>query len=394
MSASRRRIVVIGSGPAGSRIARRLVEVGVAPDDVLVLDRARFPRQKLCGGAITYRGTESLRELTGRPAGGGTTFGLQFTSRYGDWPVLEPGTQYLYDRAHLDDLLRREAVAVGVEVREGVTVRALEPDAAGWRLELGDGEILAADRVVGADGAAGVSRRASGLAGGWTGRLVEGVYRCVDGVWDPHRLYINFDAILDGIPGYGWIFPYPKPGTTGLWKIGVMDGRGRVPGARLRAWTEAYAAESGFERLDDKLAGWPERYFHARSRAHRPGLVLVGEAWGIDPLLGEGIAPSLAMADYAARRLKRALDRGRDRIPLYEKRFLAEEEGANLVLHGFAADRLYGPNGARWLRALYGADAWRELLASGRIAYGRSLRQLARFPRVLASVLRADRRAA
>ena len=74
---------------------------------------------------------------------------------------------------------------------------------------------------------------------------------------------------------------------------------------------ESHCDRFGFRLVDDKIGGWPERYFERSAKAHRPGLILVGESWGIDPLLGEGIAPSLEMARYAAGRLKGALDAGK-----------------------------------------------------------------------------------
>ena len=44
--------VVVGGGPAGSTAARWLARAGAS---VLLLDRARFPRDKPCGGGVTFR---------------------------------------------------------------------------------------------------------------------------------------------------------------------------------------------------------------------------------------------------------------------------------------------------------------------------------------------------
>jgi len=364
-------IVIVGGGPAGSRFARRAVDEGIPPDNILLLDRAQFPRQKLCGGGITYRGTRMLADIVGRPPAGGTTYGLSFESTYGVWRTREPGTQWLYDRAALDTWLLDQAVDAGIHVHEQTTVKQFARRNNGWHVTTNRGTVDCR-WLIGADGAGGMTRRNSGLPGGWTGRLVEAVFEAERGAWDEHLLVVDFDPVLDGIPGYAWIFPYPKPGVDGsLWKIGIMDGRGKVPGSELRRWTADYAARKGFRMLDSRIAGWPEHYFHPRSKAHRPGMLLIGEAWGIDPLLGEGIAPSLAMADYAARRLASARRRNRNRIIGFEKGFLATAEGYNLWLQKLVSDRIYGRNGDEWLRFLYSVDAWRRLLRSGRAAYGR-----------------------
>lgn len=378
-----RRIAIVGGGPAGSALALSLVDRGVDPGDIVVLDKARFPRPKLCGGALTFRGTEALSALVGEPTGGAHTAKIVFRSSFGAMDVIERGGQWIYDRALLDDALLLAVKARGVEVREEVTVTALEPSVDGWTVRAGKGAESFA-WVAGADGACGMSRRASGLAGGITGRLVEAVFEPRDAELDPSQLYFDFDPVLDGIPGYAWIFPYPKPGGDALYKIGIMDGRGRVPGSALRAWTERFAARRGFRLAEEKIAGWPERYLDASTRGHRPGLVLVGEAYGIDPLLGEGIAPALQHACYAASRLKDALDAGTDRIRGYESGFTRTLEGKNLRFQMYLADLIYGKKGLRWLRVLFDLPRLRELAEAGEDAYGRLAR---RMPSLIGSYL-------
>jgi flavin-dependent dehydrogenase len=99
--------------------------------------------------------------------------------------------------------------------------------------------------------------------------------------------------------------------------------------------------------------------------------VLVGEAHGIDALLGEGIAPSMFSAVFAAERVREALDRSEDRIPFYESRFAASEEGRNLWFQARLADRLYGRHPFRWLRVLFEMEHLRALAGAGTDAYGR-----------------------
>jgi flavin-dependent dehydrogenase len=367
-----KRIAIVGGGPAGSAFALRLIGLGVDPSDLVIVDKAAFPRPKLCGGGLTYRATELLRELVGeQPALGGVTRGLDFRCALGRFEVREKGPQWLYDRALLDDYLLRACERAGVAIRESCAVTAIEPTERGHRLVTrGSAEEFA--WVVGADGARGVCRRASGLTGGIVGRLVEAVYEPRSASVDASTLYFDFDPILDGIPGYAWIFPYPKPGAGGdLFKLGIMDGRGVVPGSVLRAWTDAYAERNGFARVEAKIGGWPEHYYARTTRAHREGLVLIGEAWGVDPLLGEGIGPAFETASYAARRVKEALDAGRRTIPRYELGFLFAAEGRNLWFQSKLADLLYGPSSRRWLGVLFGNAYMQRLAASGEHCYGR-----------------------
>ncbi len=364
------RVAIIGGGPAGSALALNLLRLGVDPSDLVIVDKAAFPRPKLCGGGVTYRATELLSELVGHPEGGGVTRGLDFRCALGSFEVREKGPQWLYDRALLDDLLLRECARAGVEIRESSPVTGLSFEADAVRVETARWS-ESFRWVAGADGARGICRRASGLTSGIVGRLVEAVYEPTSAEPDESLLVFDFDPILDGIPGYAWIFPYPKPGASGLFKLGIMDGRGVVPGSTLRAWTEAFAERNGYRRVDAKIGGWPEHFYDRKTRAHLPGLLLVGEAWGVDPLLGEGIGPALETARYAARRLREALDAGKRTIPRYELGFLLAPEGTNLWFQSKLANRLYGPNARRWLDVLFMNRYMHALAGSGEHAYGR-----------------------
>ncbi len=372
-----RKLAIIGAGPAGTTLALELVRLGVDPGDLVVYDKAAFPRPKLCGGGITVRGTELLGEILGEPPGGARTVRLQFRCELGRFDVRERGPQWLQCRTVLDTALLEACRARGVEIRESAAVTELEPGLDGWRVKTrGSTESFA--WVAGADGASGLSRRASGLPAGITGRLVEGVFEGDPELFPRDMLVFDFDPVLDGIPGYAWIFAYPKPHADHqrLYKVGVMDGRGRVPGDALRRWTLRFAEQHGLRPLELPLPGWPERYYDASVRAHRPGLVLVGEAHGIDPLLGEGIAPAMFMARYAAERLRAALDAGASRISGYERGFLTTEEGRNLWFQSKLANLLYGPRPHRWLRVLFEMEHLHALASGGTDAYGRLARHI------------------
>jgi flavin-dependent dehydrogenase len=366
------RIAIVGGGPAGSALALSLIERGVDPSDLTIFDKAKFPRPKLCGGALTFRGTEALEALIGRPPGGLQTLAIAFRSKFGEVEIHERGVQWVYDRALLDEALLRAAQRAGVHVREGSLISGLEPASRGWRVKSGDA-VESFDWVAGADGACGIVRRAADLRGGTVGRLVEAIFEPTDATLDRSLLHFDFDPVTDGIPGYAWIFPYPG---AELCKIGIMDACGRVPGSELRRWTARFAERRGFRLVDDKIAGWPERYADRSTRGHRPGLVLVGEAWGIDRLLGEGIAPALHHAIYAAMRIKWALDAGDDRIDDYDAGFWASIEGRNLRFQGHLADRIYGSRGAHWMRILFDLPRLRELAEAGQDSYGRLARHI------------------
>ena len=367
-------------------MALELVSAGIAPHDIAMFDAAHFPRPKLCGGGITQRGTVWLAARGLVPSGHLETTGLRLSYREQSLDIREPGPQWLVDRKIFDAFLLDRCKALGIDVYEGARLETLQAAGLGWRLGFKQSPSVEATWLVGADGAASAVRRLAGLPPGRMGRLVEGIFVGGDARHRRTRLDFSFDPIGDGIPGYGWIFPCPsRDAGTPLWKIGIMDGLGVAGGSALRRWTQTYAEKNSFRLVDD-LSGWPEHYYSRHNVGHRPGLLLVGEAYGIDALLGEGITPALEHAAYAARRLKAALDRGSLTCGGFESGFLRTEAGWNQFFQRFLADRVYGPQGERWLRIVFGGRRLQKLGAGGSVAYG----QMARRPLALLGALAAD----
>jgi menaquinone-9 beta-reductase len=365
-------IAILGAGPSGTSLALSLIGRGVDPKDLVLLDKARFPRPKLCGGAITYSGTQTLQQLlTPRPPGGLSTASLRFQSDLGAFTLREPGEQWLYDRAALDDALLNRCRDLGVQVREGSKITALSPSHDAWQVKTPTWS----ERfswVVGADGANGVSRREAGLPTGTLGRLLEGVFEGDDPC--PNVLQFDFSPLTQKIPGYAWVFPHPG-GNQRLYKVGIMDGRGVVPGGTLKKWLLDFAHKRQLRPLQTNVPGWPEHYFAPLRLAHRRRFLLTGEALGIDPLLGEGIGPSIALSAYAAKRLKQALDKGRDDCLGYEAGLLATEIGQSLCAQTLLASWLYGPHPRRWLHVLFDGPV-RTLAGSGFVTYGKLNRSM------------------
>ena len=359
-------IAILGAGPSGTSLALSLISLGVEPADITLLDKARFPRPKLCGGAITFNGTQALqRLLPGRPAGGLITPHLHFKSELGEFPLREPGAQWLYDRAALDEALLQRCRALGVRVREEAKVTSLSLSHDSWQVKT-SGWSERFSWVVGADGANGISRRAVGLPTGTLGRLLEGVFEGSDPC--PGVLQFDFSPLYQNIPGYAWVFPHPN--DPKLYKVGIMDGRGVVPGSALKRWLLDFAHKKQLRPLQTNVSGWPEHYFAPLRLAHKRRFLLTGEALGIDPLLGEGIGPSIAISAYAAKRLKQALDKRRDDCFGYEAGLVATEVGQSLCAQTLLASWLYGPKPRRWLRVLFDGPV-RTLAGSGLVSYGK-----------------------
>ena len=291
--------VVVGAGPAGSAAARVLATGGAR---TLLIDRARFPRDKPCGGGVTVRAAEllpfDLAPVVERTVNGvhiSLNQGGGFTRRY-------PRTiTYLTQRRHLDAYLVERATAAGVAFHDGEALRQLDFIPGGVRACTEAGN-YSASVLIGADGANGVTARCAALSGARDVAVALEANAPVGGRFpDRWREVVGMD--LGGIPGgYGWLFPKGDHVNVGVGGWQYLAGTLRE---RLRRLCAFYGVdETGLyglrgHHLPVRRAGAPL----ARGR-----VALTGDAAGlIDPLSGEGIFAAMYSGGAAARTALRLL---------------------------------------------------------------------------------------
>jgi geranylgeranyl reductase family protein len=320
---SRADVVVVGAGPAGSSAAWWLTGAGL---DVVVLEKAAFPREKVCGDGLTPRGVKALDDMgidtspaAGwvrhkglRVAGGGQVVEV-------DWPKLDhwPDYSLVRPRSELDAMLAGHAQAAGARVHTEVTVTGPLLDeagrVAGVRTQNGPdkepGEVRA-QLVISAEGLSGRLAKALGLSRREDRPLGIAVRRYVrtPRTHDDY-LDISFDLAPEGptpvaMPGYGWIFGMGD-GTANV-GFGLLDTRRSDGGDHrevLRRWLQTFPAE---EHLGEEDAVTPLRGAGLPMALHRQpaytrGLLLAGDAAGtVNPFNGEGISYAMETGRMAA----------------------------------------------------------------------------------------------
>lgn len=284
--------IVVGAGPAGSVTAFRLAGAGAS---VLLVDKARFPRDKPCGGGLTLRAVREL-PVDVTPVVEHTVDRMQLRLRYGSWYERRSDGPLILmtQRRRLDALLAEQAAAAGAEFRDGARVTAVTvtPD----RVEAAiDGAAVRAEVLIGADGANGVSARQLGLGGEPVyGVALEGnlPYEAIQNGRYRNRAVIEL-AVLPG--GYGWVFPKGDHANFGVggWERAGPSLRNelrrlciehRVPEERLES---IRGHRLPLRRPDAPLA---------RGRA-----LVVGDAAGlVDPLSGDGMYEAFVSSRLAA----------------------------------------------------------------------------------------------
>ena len=225
--------IVVGAGPAGSTTAYRLATAGKR---VLLLDKARFPRDKPCGGGLTIRAVRQL-PVSPDPVVEHVVDRMSFRLRYGtrfERRGREP-LILMTQRRRLDQHLVERAVAAGAEFRDGVKVSDVRVGDEGASVSV-DGAPVDSATLVGADGVNGTTRKALGLGGDYVlGVAFEGNVP-QDVVGSRYDGLAEFE--LGTIPGgYAWIFP---KGTTST----SASAAGRGPGPRFAAISTCSAART------------------------------------------------------------------------------------------------------------------------------------------------------
>jgi geranylgeranyl reductase family protein len=284
-------VAVVGGGPAGLSAAYAAARAGAR---TVVLEKSAHPRYKTCGGGLL--GT-SLAAVSGRidvPADDWvdratfTLDGRRELHRTSDRPVLAMVRREAFDHA-----LRKAAADAGAEVRERVTVRALDDAGGHVVVRPSSGTPVAARAVIGADGSSGVTSRHVGVA--YTqvdlGLEVElPVPPALREQWRG-RLLIDWGPI----PGsYAWVFPKGDRLTVG---VIAERGQGEATKAYLRRFVER-AGLSGIEPVHD--SGHLTRCRAADSPLRRGRVLVAGDAGGLlEPWTREGISFALRSGAYA-----------------------------------------------------------------------------------------------
>jgi menaquinone-9 beta-reductase len=326
-------VIVVGAGPAGSATAFYLAAAGL---DVLVLEKSRFPREKVCGDGLAPRAVKALTGM-GVPMveadGWARSKGLRIVGGGGrielNWPELSsyPGYSLVRSRLDFDEILARHAQKAGARVLEGVNVTGPVRDDRTGRItgvtatESANGEKaereFRARVVVAADGNSSRLSIAMGLRkrdDRPLGVAVRTYYKSPRHDDDYLEAWLD---LWDGeklLPGYGWIFGMGD-GTSnvGLGLLNTSEAFGNIDyRVLLRRWLAAMPAEWGLteENRTQPVRGAALPMGFNRTPHYTDGLLLVGDAGGmVNPFNGEGIGYALEAGEIAARTIVQALAR-------------------------------------------------------------------------------------
>jgi geranylgeranyl reductase family protein len=355
-------VIVVGAGPAGSSTALHAARRGLK---VLMVDRGRFPREKICGDGLTRDCFPLLRELgvlsqVERSLHADIKTALLVAPNGRSVRLEIPAPLYVCRRRIFDDILFR-AARQEVDCLEACTVRGVLME--GDRVCGIEGRgpekkkiSFTARVIVGADGVHSVLCRKVPVTGGRPARWMAGVRAYCTGIPDLEDA-VEFYFIRGFLPGYFWIFP-TGDGTANIGLCLLHGGKSESPLHLRGAFLSAMNSREVRRRLRGarilgEIRG--ERYPLADDRhpLAGSGYILVGDAARLaSPLTGEGVSKALLSGKLAAEVLAKVC----------------------LGSEGHAADL-----------GEYERRLWKELGERRKAAY--RIRQFARFPSVINLVI-------
>ncbi len=346
-------ILILGGGPAGISTALHLVQL--APElipHILILEKAHYPRPKLCAGGLLVDAEVILERLgldvSEVPHVDVSAAHLDFAGK--GLTISLPDTHILrvIRRDEFDNWLAKKAHSRGVEIREGVTVRKVQPRDNCVVIETDMGTFTSRV-VVGADGSNGVTRRCI-LPDEpvHTARVLEVISPFEAGLPSiaaahPYdQAYFDFFCVPAGIAGYTWDFPTQVKGQPmRCW--GIYDTNILADGQRpaLKHPLAEEMARHGFDLESLELNGHSIRWFSPGNRMSVPRVVLVGDAVGADPIFGEGISIALGYGAFAARQVVESFQYDDFSFTQYKPRLLRSPLGQALLVRWATTQILY-----------------------------------------------------
>lgn len=282
-------LIVVGSGPAGSAAAVTALKAGLR---VAIVDKATFPRDKLCGGLFTGRSEKAMAQVFDQkvtPELFLTSDHMRFSASGAPLAdIKDAPPMHLTMRRDFDAMLHSEAVAKGADTYLGAPASELDIDAK--TLSIRGGETLRYEVLIGADGVNSFVARVLFGKPFDPEQIAFGLE--IESPIQPGRdgaVEIDFDAAEWG---YGWSFPKHKSMTVGVCGI---NSRNTDMKANMAAYVQQLKADPSL-----KYKGQYLPFGDYKKQPGQNAVLLAGDAAGlVDPITGEGIALAMESGHHA-----------------------------------------------------------------------------------------------
>ena len=342
-------VLIVGTGPAGCGVALNLVKLARSwAGRIVMVDKAVHPREKLCGGGLTHIGQNILARL-GLPLSvpGFEVKEVRLIYRDLVWPFYGDPVFRIMRRDVFDHWLVQMAVSLGITVHQGDGVNGVTAHDEYMEV-VTEKRVFRAKVLVAADGSRSFVRQTlkwdddSRVA-----RLLE-ILTPEDAEAQPEfreqraSFDFNYLSAPKGLQGYYWDFPSYVQGQPFM-NRGVFDSRTyrqRTKPNLKHVLADGLQAR-GRDLNDYRLKGHPIRCFDKNGRFAMPRVILVGDAAGADPLMGEGISFALGHGEVTAPAIMEAFAHNNFQFADYRERLLGHSLFKQLIVRHRLARLMY-----------------------------------------------------
>ncbi|MBS0025785.1 geranylgeranyl reductase family protein [Chitinophaga sp. 2R12] len=324
------KVCIIGAGPGGATAALQLAQLGI---ECIVVDKAVFPRDKVCGDGLSGKVLtlleridkgigERLQQAMFKMDSWGVTFvapnrigmDIPYRPNYQEDMTNPRGfvcKRIDFDNFLVDEMKRRSEI----RLFEGVSIDKYELKADGYHLSSKDGSFrVKADIVIVANGAhsgftkdvAGIKMEPEHYVAG-----IRAYYKGISGLHQDNFIELHF--LKNMLPGYLWIFPLPN-GEANV-GVGMLSNSARNKKINLKQlMLDTVATDPTMKdrfknaELVGTIDGYGLPLGSKKRKLHGERYMLVGDAgYLIDPFTGEGIGNALYSGRIAAQQAAAAI---------------------------------------------------------------------------------------
>lgn len=310
-------VIVVGGGPAGSSTAYTLSRHGI---DVCIIDKAVFPRDKLCGGLLTLRSKKIFSQIFGASWNEAYEYkanGVKFFYKDRLLNSVESYSELFFTcRINFDNYLLKLAESNGVISYQGSGVASI--DLKNKLCILRSGEEITYDYLVGADGVNSIVAKT--IFGQSFNKQTVAFALEIEVDKKKSNREVTVPEIYFGIArwGYGWVFPKKHTLTVGIGGMHIKN-----PDIR-QEFTEFLTALFG-EVPSGKIKGHHIPFGDYRKIPGINNALLVGDAAGlVEPITGEGIAFAMQSGYFAALAIVESINSAQkvSALKIYKEKYL------------------------------------------------------------------------